>query len=86
MNYTRDLARVQDLVARAKLAAWGPRMVPVEGSRKVRIPASATSATEAGAGTGQVRAVELVVDGDGSVWHVSLIAGFLHGLELMHVL
>ncbi|KAF8605528.1 DnaJ-domain-containing protein [Ceratobasidium sp. AG-I] len=69
MNYTRDLARVQDLVARAKLAAWGPRLVPVEGSRKVRIPASATGAAEAGAGAGQVRTVELVVDGDGSVWH-----------------
>ena len=76
MNYTRDLARVQDLVARAKLAAWGPRMVPVEGSRKVRIPASATGAGEAAAGPGQVRTVELVVDGDGSVWHVSVISSF----------
>ncbi|CAE6474678.1 unnamed protein product [Rhizoctonia solani] len=69
MNYTRDLERVRDLVNRAKLAAWGPRMIPVEGSRKVRIPAKQVSAEEMSNGMGNTRTIELVVKGDGTVWH-----------------
>ncbi|KAJ1309207.1 hypothetical protein OPQ81_004876 [Rhizoctonia solani] len=69
MNYTRDLERVRDLVNRAKLAAWGPRMIPVEGTRKVRIPATQASAEEMSYGAGNTRTIELVVKGDGTVWH-----------------
>jgi hypothetical protein len=70
MNYARDLERIRDLVNRAKLAAWGPRMVPVEGTRKVRIPATQASGEEMSYG-GNTRTIELVVKGDGTVWHVS---------------
>ncbi|KAG9093437.1 hypothetical protein FS749_014386 [Ceratobasidium sp. UAMH 11750] len=71
MNYARDLKRVRDLVGRAKLAAWGPRMVPVEGSRKVRIPAVANTGVEGMDGMEQrARTIEFVVEGDGSVWHI----------------
>lgn len=35
MNYTRDLERVRQTMRGARLAAWGPRMVPLEGRRKV---------------------------------------------------
>ncbi|QRV88040.1 DnaJ domain protein [Ceratobasidium sp. AG-Ba] len=71
MNYSRDLERVRDLVSRAKLAAWGPRLVPVEGSRKVRIPASPAAADAMNAMDQQrARTIEFVVDGDGSVWHI----------------
>ncbi|KAH7343241.1 DnaJ domain-containing protein [Rhizoctonia solani] len=69
MNYARDLKRIQDLVSRAKLAAWGPRMIPVEGTRKVRIPATQVSAEEMSQGMGSTRTIELVVKGDGTVWH-----------------
>lgn len=34
-NYKRDLRRIEDVVREARLAAWGPKMVPVEGQRKV---------------------------------------------------
>ncbi|CAE6422498.1 unnamed protein product [Rhizoctonia solani] len=68
MNYGRDLERVRDLVSRAKLAAWGPRMIPIEGTRKVRIPATQASAEEMSHG-GNTRTIELVVKGDGTVWH-----------------
>ncbi|CCO27542.1 hypothetical protein BN14_01523 [Rhizoctonia solani AG-1 IB] len=68
MNYARDLERIRDLVNRAKLAAWGPRMVPVEGTRKVRIPATQASGEEMSYG-GNTRTIELVVKGDGTVWH-----------------
>ncbi|KAG8684767.1 hypothetical protein FRC09_015158 [Ceratobasidium sp. 395] len=73
MNYGRDLERVRDLVGRAKLAAWGPRMVPIEGSRKVRIPATANAGMDGPNGMGmdqRARTIEFVVEGDGSVWHV----------------
>ncbi|KAB5592079.1 hypothetical protein CTheo_4461 [Ceratobasidium theobromae] len=69
MNYKRDLERIRDIVNRAKLAAWGPRMIPVEGARKVRIPATQPSTEEMNFGAGSARTIELVVKGDGSVWH-----------------
>lgn len=36
INYRRDLARIERFVSEARSAAWGPRMVPLEGKRKVR--------------------------------------------------
>lgn len=35
MNYTSDVARIERITSEAKLAAWGPKMIPVEGPRKV---------------------------------------------------
>ena len=35
MNYKRDLARVDHIISQAKQAAWGPKMLPVGGRRKV---------------------------------------------------
>ncbi|KAH8113263.1 DnaJ-domain-containing protein [Phellopilus nigrolimitatus] len=37
MNYKRDLARIDRFVTEARLAAWGAKMVPLEGKRKVRV-------------------------------------------------
>ena len=37
MNYKRDLARVEAVVSQARAAAWGNRLTPVEGQRKVRL-------------------------------------------------
>lgn len=36
MNYTRDLKRVDEVISQAKTAAWGNKMNPGEGQRKVR--------------------------------------------------
>ncbi len=38
MNYKGDLARVEHILSQAKLAAWGPKMIPVGNRRKVRPP------------------------------------------------
>jgi DnaJ family protein C protein 1 len=35
INYRRDLGRVERIMEDARLAAWGPKMNPVEGKRKV---------------------------------------------------
>jgi len=37
LNYKRDLERIERFVREARLAAWGPKMVPVEGKRKVKV-------------------------------------------------
>jgi DnaJ homolog subfamily C member 1 len=35
ISYRRDLARVERIMEDARLAAWGPKMNPIEGKRKV---------------------------------------------------
>lgn len=35
VNYRRDLEKVRQTMRAARLAAWGPKMVPLEGRRKV---------------------------------------------------
>jgi len=46
-------------------------MVPIEGSRKIRIPATANTGTDGPDGMEQrAKTIEFVVEGDGSVWHI----------------
>lgn len=35
MNYRTDLKRIERFVKQAQLAAWGPKLIPIEGQRKV---------------------------------------------------
>jgi len=37
INYKRDLERIERIVSKAKAAAWGPKMIPINGKRKVRV-------------------------------------------------
>ncbi|PPQ94014.1 hypothetical protein CVT25_009862, partial [Psilocybe cyanescens] len=37
INYKKDLERIELIVAKAKSAAWGPKMQPIQGQRKVRV-------------------------------------------------
>lgn len=37
MTYKKDLKRIDLITKRAQVAAWGPKLVPVVGQRKVRI-------------------------------------------------
>jgi len=37
INYKKDLERIELITGKAKAAAWGPKMVPVKGQRKVRV-------------------------------------------------
>ena len=34
-NYKKDLNRIEFITRKAKAAAWGPKMVPIKGQRKV---------------------------------------------------
>ncbi|KAF9485276.1 DnaJ-domain-containing protein [Pholiota conissans] len=37
INYKKDLERIELIVSKAKGAAWGSKMVPIPGKRKVRV-------------------------------------------------
>ncbi|KAL9712888.1 hypothetical protein Ac2012v2_004128 [Leucoagaricus gongylophorus] len=37
INYKKDLARIELITGRARRAAWGPKMIPITGQRKVRV-------------------------------------------------
>ncbi|KAG5639284.1 hypothetical protein H0H81_004945 [Sphagnurus paluster] len=38
LNYKRDLERIERITQDARAAAWGPKLVPLDGQRKVRVP------------------------------------------------
>jgi len=65
LNYKSDLARINMFTTRARLAAWGPKMNPLDGRRKVKVNmARTTETTEDGeeyVTPGKI--IEMVVDG-----------------------
>jgi DnaJ homolog subfamily C member 1 len=36
LNYKRDKVRVEKIMQAARVAAWGPKLIAIEGRRKVR--------------------------------------------------
>ncbi|KAJ7713756.1 DnaJ domain-containing protein [Mycena maculata] len=54
LNYRSDLERVNRFVKEAQLVAWGPKLVPIEGQRKVKV-------NLAGSGS-EGRFIDMVVD------------------------
>jgi len=62
-NRTRDLARVERFVRLGKAAAYGPKGLPIEGKRKVRVPVGGEGPGEGNAGARTGRMVDLLVDG-----------------------
>ena len=37
INHKKDLARIELIIRRARKAAWGPKLIPVNGQRKVKV-------------------------------------------------
>lgn len=62
-NYKKDVARIERFVQKARLAAWGPRLIPLTTSKKVRVSLSNNPYEDDG------RSVEMLVDPD----HVYLV-------------
>ncbi|KAF8195803.1 DnaJ domain-containing protein [Mycena galopus ATCC 62051] len=60
INYRNDLKRVERFVKEAQLAAWGPKLIPIEGQRKVKVNVAAR-ADEDGESV-RKRWVDMVVD------------------------
>ncbi|KAJ7908269.1 DnaJ domain-containing protein [Mycena leptocephala] len=60
MNYRTDLKRIERFVKQAQLAAWGPKLIPIEGQRKVKVNVAA--ATDDEGESVRKRWVDMVVD------------------------
>ncbi|GJJ07607.1 hypothetical protein Clacol_001810 [Clathrus columnatus] len=62
MNYRSDLARIERFAAKARLAAWGPKLHPIEGKRKVKVNLRGDTHHE---DDPNGKWIEMVVEGDG---------------------
>ncbi|KAG6873763.1 hypothetical protein C0995_011582 [Termitomyces sp. Mi166 len=56
MNYKRDLERIDKIRQQAKAAAWGPKGIPLEGQRKVKVNLGGEESTSN-------RWIDMVVEG-----------------------
>jgi DnaJ family protein C protein 1 len=68
LNYRRDTGRVSELVDAAKVAAWGPKLVPFDGRRKVKVPLGPPRTDTDG--NAFARTIDVVVEGNGDVFLV----------------
>lgn len=81
MNYKRDLVRIERISKDARLAAWGPKLIPVDGQRKVKVNLGGNmSRDEDGNVVNRGRLIDMVVDQDGSVFFVSPISNRWNGM------
>ncbi|KIJ70043.1 hypothetical protein HYDPIDRAFT_178413 [Hydnomerulius pinastri MD-312] len=79
MNYNRDLARVRQTIRDARLAAWGQKMVPLEGRRKVKVNLGGGPRMDGDGNVMSGKMIDMVVDGDQVyIWEPS---GALHPLD-----
>ncbi|TFK55945.1 DnaJ-domain-containing protein [Heliocybe sulcata] len=62
ITYKRDLERVQRFIREARTAAWGPKLTPLEGPRKVRVNMGPPRMDDEG-NVISGRALDMVVDG-----------------------
>ncbi|KDQ64560.1 hypothetical protein JAAARDRAFT_28204 [Jaapia argillacea MUCL 33604] len=64
MNYKRDLARIEKFVTDAKTAAWGAKMIPLEGQRKVRVNLGGPTRVDDEGNVIGGKTVDMVVEGN----------------------
>ncbi|KAJ6539429.1 DnaJ domain-containing protein [Mycena capillaripes] len=60
INYRNDLQRIERFIKEAQLAAWGPKLIPIEGQRKVKVNVAGNSGEEGE--SVRKRWVDMVVD------------------------
>ncbi|KAI0349414.1 DnaJ-domain-containing protein [Trametes cingulata] len=64
MNYNRDLRRIQEIRDQARAAAWGAKMTPLEGQRKVKVNLGGGPRLDEDGNIIGGRMVDMVVEGD----------------------
>ncbi|KAF7977442.1 hypothetical protein HWV62_3607 [Athelia sp. TMB] len=67
MTYKADLQRIEKIVSEAKLAAWGPKMIPVQGSRKIKMTIGGNPGVDNEGNRTGGRSIDMVVEGNGNV-------------------
>ncbi|KAJ3736254.1 DnaJ-domain-containing protein [Lentinula guzmanii] len=63
-NYKRDLKRIEAVVREARLAAWGPKMIPIEGQRKVKVNLGGRQRYDEDGNSIGGKTIDMVVSGD----------------------
>ncbi|KAI0661004.1 DnaJ-domain-containing protein [Cubamyces menziesii] len=64
MNYNRDLKRVHEIRDQARAAAWGQKMAPLEGQRKVKVNLGGGPRLDEDGNIIAGKMVDMVVEGD----------------------
>ncbi|KAH7914200.1 DnaJ domain-containing protein [Hygrophoropsis aurantiaca] len=64
LNYTRDLAKIEQTIRDARLAAWGQKMEPLQGKRKVKVNLGGGARVDDEGNYVNGRTIDMVVDGD----------------------
>ncbi|KAI1795210.1 DnaJ-domain-containing protein [Ganoderma leucocontextum] len=64
MNYNRDLKRIEEIVEQARIAAWGSKLNPVEGQRKVKVNLGGQPRLDEDGNAIPGRTVDMVVEGN----------------------
>jgi len=68
MNYKRDLARIEHILKQAKLAAWGPKMIPSGGRRKVKVNLGGPPRLDEDGNVMSGKSIDMVVESNGDVF------------------
>ncbi|KAI0771604.1 DnaJ domain-containing protein [Trametes elegans] len=71
MNYKRDIQRIHEIRDKARAAAWGAKLTPLEGQRKVKISLGGGPRIDEDGNVAPGRMVDMVVEGD----HVYILEG-----------
>jgi len=64
MNYSRDLARIETITREARTAAWGNKLIPGDGQKKVKINLSGGHRFDENGDMVGGRMLEMIVDGN----------------------
>jgi len=67
MNYKRDLARIKHILEQAKLAAWGPKMIPSGSRRKVKVNLGGPPRLDEDGNVVPGRSIDMIVESNGEV-------------------
>jgi DnaJ family protein C protein 1 len=62
INYKKDLTRIDLITRRARRAAWGNKLIPLTGQRKVRVGLG--EEYDEGGFVDASRSIEMVVEGE----------------------
>jgi len=68
MNFKRDLNRVERILEQAKLAAWGPKMIPSGSRRKVKVNLGGPPRLDEDGNVIPGRSIDVVVESSGDVF------------------
>ncbi|KAI0068652.1 DnaJ-domain-containing protein [Artomyces pyxidatus] len=68
LNYKRDLERIDHIVRQARLAAWGPKMVPTETRRKVKVNLGGPPRVDDEGNAIVGKSIDMVVESNGDVY------------------